>query len=252
MSPDGKHLSVFCTDGYLHIWDWANAKQTGKVAGAASGVGRTTYYDEDGFAYSSSSSAAFEGPVYSPDGKTLLLVVSSRVLRFVDLPTGKEIDPDLGHTESLTSISFTPDGSQIVTKDAKSTRTWNAATGKDLGAVTTTLPTMPAAGSPTVISPDGHVGVWVASFASPAAARAATARDAVLFDATSGKKLSDIALEPEITPIHRGPLVFSPDSKMLAVAGVATKQKIELYEVPSGKLLRTLDAEPGAPAAQRT
>ena len=44
-------------------------------------------------------------------------------------------------------------------------------------------------------------------------------------------------------------LHFSPDSKMLALHGDA-KQKIELYEVSSGKLRRTFDAGPAAPPAQ--
>src|SRR5262245_36367260 len=32
LSPDGKHVTVFYADGSVRIWDWANAKQTGKVA----------------------------------------------------------------------------------------------------------------------------------------------------------------------------------------------------------------------------
>jgi hypothetical protein len=72
--------------------------------------------------------------------------------------------------------------------------------------------------------------------------------EVVLFDTASGKVLRRIAVEfgqGLIPPT----LHFSPDSKMLALHDGA-KQKIELYEVSSGKLRRTLDAGPAAPPAQ--
>jgi len=65
------------------------------------------------------------GPVYSPDGKTLMLS-GSRLLQLVDLPTGKELGPTTGHMASLTAIWFASNGSQILTKDARLTQTWNA------------------------------------------------------------------------------------------------------------------------------
>src|SRR5581483_9173856 len=39
LSRDGKHLTAFCTDGFVRIWDWANAKQLGKVASSVGGSG---------------------------------------------------------------------------------------------------------------------------------------------------------------------------------------------------------------------
>jgi WD40 repeat protein len=92
--------------------------------------------------------------------------------------------------------------------------------------------------------------VTVARFATLAAAQAAQARAAVLFDTATGKEIGQIALEVEITPVHRKPLLFSPDSKMLAVYNGDMQHTIQLYEVPSGKLLRTLDAGPAAPLAK--
>src|SRR5207237_5033335 len=77
---------------------------------------------------------------YSPGGKALMLAASPRVLQFVDFPTGKQIGPSLGHTTSLTSVAFTANGGQVLTQDAKSTRSWNAVTGKDLGTITSKLP----------------------------------------------------------------------------------------------------------------
>jgi WD40 repeat protein len=241
LSPDGKHLTAFFDDGFLRILDWANDKEIGKVANVgAPNVGNRAALPR---ALARTNAPAL-GPVYSPDSKTLMLAGSSRVLQFVDLATAKEVGPSLGHTESLTAIWFTADGGQIMTKDARTTRSWDAASGKES---TTRVLKLPATqGTPTVITPDGRFGVTVSRFASPAVAQNATSRDAIIFDATSGKEVGQIALEAEITPTYRRPLHISPDSKMLAVITGDAQYKIELYEIPSGKLLRTLDGGPGA------
>src|SRR5262249_28260516 len=91
---------------------------------------------------------------------------------------------------------------------------------KDVGFTHLKLPPNP--GSPTIISPDGRFGVTVARFKSAAVARAAKAREAFLFDTASGKELGQIELEVEVTPLHRGPIRFSPDSKLLAVGLAST------------------------------
>jgi WD40 repeat protein len=242
LSPNGKRLTVMCDDGFLRVVDWADAKEIGKVAGM-SGVATAAFPAKSGLPKALARSIAPAlAPVYSPDGNTLMLAGSSRVLQLVDVLNGKEAGPSPGHTEALTAIWFTPDGARILTKDAKTTRNWNAATYKEM---TSLIVKMPATqGTPTVISPDGRFGVTGARFASPMVAQNAKSRDATIFDATTGKEVVVIPLEVEITPTYRRPLHFSPDSTMLAVITGDLQHKIELYEIPSGKLLRTLDAGP--------
>jgi WD40 repeat protein len=229
LSPDDKHLSVFGDDGFLHIWDWANAKQLGKVARVA-GAPRLPR---------NTNTPAAES-VYSPDGRTLLVFGTSRILQIVDLASGKEVGPGSGHTDSIIAISFTPDGRQVLTRDALGTHTWDAATGKPVAVAVRKLPD--TAGSPTVFSPDGRLGVTVMRFASPAVARAAKSREAILFDTATGKELAKIDLAVEVTPLHRNPIVFSPDGRILAASGNAAQHTIDLYELPSGKLQRSIDA----------
>jgi WD40 repeat protein len=244
LSPDGKHLTVFSDDGFLHILDWANSKEIGKVANLGGGnMGSTTTRSGFGRTVARTNLPAL-GPVYSPDGKTLMLAGASRVLQFVDLATAKEVGPGLGHTEALTAIWFSADGGQIMTKDSRTTRTWDAASWKES---TTRVLKLPATqGTPTVVTPDGRFGVTVARFATPAVAQNAKSRDATIFDATTGKEVGQIPLEVEIAPTYRRPLHFSPDSKMLAVISGDAQHKIELYEIPSAKLLSTIDAGPAA------
>jgi WD40 repeat protein len=240
LSPDGKHLTAFGDDGFMHILDWANSKEIGKVAHMG-GAGSTTRSPTGRTVFRTSLPAL--SPVYSPDGNTLLVAGSSRVLQFVDLPTAKEVGPSAGHAEGLTAIWFTPDGGQIITKDSRITRTWDAGTCKESATRIIKLPATP--GTPTVVTPDGKYGVTVSRFATPAVAQNAKTRDAIIFDATTGKEVGQIGLEVEITPMYRRPLHISPDSKMLAVIAGDVQPKIELHEIPSGKLLKTVDAGPG-------
>ncbi|MFO0967648.1 MAG: WD40 repeat domain-containing protein [Gemmataceae bacterium] len=240
MSPDGAYVTAFCDDGFLRIWDLAKGKETGKVAHGT----KATAISSSPFTSSALAARRLGptlAPVYSPDGKTLLLAAAgARALQFIDLPSGKDVGPSI-HGDALSAIWFSADGTRIFTKDAHQTYVWNAATGEHSA---TAVKTPPTPGTPTIISPDGRFGVSVARFASPAAARAAKTRDAVLFDAVTGKALVTIDLETEITPTHRRPLAFSPDGALLAVVEGDATQKIQLYQVPSGKPLRTLDAGP--------
>jgi WD40 repeat protein len=230
LSQDAKHLLVFCSDGFLRIYDWAEARELGKAATAAAGAGK--------------GGAA---TTYSPDGKTVMLSGSSRVLQFVDVPSAKDVGPSVGHATGLTAVSFTADGGQVLTKDAKSNQTWDANTGKNMGGSATKVTMPPKPGTPTVFSPDGKYGITVSRFAAPADANAAKKRDAILFDAANGKEIAVIGLEVIVAPTHNKPLVFSPDGKMLAAAAGKDKPKIELFEIPKGQLLLTLDAGPNAP-----
>jgi WD40 repeat protein len=238
LSPDGKHLTVWCTDGFLHIWDWSSARKVANVANLGK-TGTTVRTSSSLLRALSRQTQTTNTPAYSPDGKTLMLFGSAQVLQLVELASGKEIAPGPGHIEPVISIWCSPDGTKIVTRDTKATLAWNTATGGPLGAVSVTLP--PTPGSPTVISPDGRLGVTVATFASPAVAQAAKAREAVLFDTATGKPLGIVALDVDVTPMHRRPLAFSPDGKLLVALVGNPQQKINVYEVPSGKLLRALD-----------
>src|SRR5262249_2017173 len=128
---------------------------------------------------------------------------------------------------------------------------------KDLGTSAIKLPAV--AGSAALISPDGRVGLVVPPFASVAAARAAESRKAVLFDTATGKELGNITLAVDkqlgfvalVAGTHDRPILFSPDSKLVAVNAVDdAREKIYLHDVRNGKRLRTFDAGPTALAGK--
>jgi WD40 repeat protein len=237
-SPNGQQLSAWCSDRTIRFWDWANSKELNKVDTMAAGgrvspiTGALLRAVKGGFS------------VYAPDGKTLMLFGTSRVLQFMDVATGKEVGPSLGHTVSLTSISFTPDGKQVLTQAANFVHRWDADSSKALG----TLKLPPGSTRAQAVSADGRVGVAAPGVRPDQAlggigfGNRATFKDPSLFDTANGKVLGKIADEF----IPDSAMVFSPNGKILAATGVGAEPKISFYEVPSGKLLRTSDAIPGA------
>jgi WD40 repeat protein len=246
LSPDRQRLLVFGTDSVLSIWDWANAKLLGTVASAGTGPRLSG------------------GPIYAPDGKSFLVFGGSRVLQIVDVAGGKEVTGQGGHGGPLESIEFSADGKQIITKDAKSLHRWDAATGKAISSSALPAPKMASVGKgkkaaakakaklaggaiaqTTFVSPDGRITLEVESFVGAAKAVGAAPREAVFLDTESGKELGKIGLEVvELTPRHRKPLVYSPNSKFLAAVAGNERVRIDIYEVPTGKLLRSMDAGP--------
>ena len=186
MSPDSKRLTAFSKDGFLHIFDLVNARQLGKVANAVGteNPARTeSIFDR---LAATQGVSATRGPVYSPDGKTLMLVGSSRVLQFVDLANAKEVGPSLGHIVSLTSAWFTPDGRHLLLTDSKTTRKWDTVTSKELEVLTLKLPTQPklptALRNSAIFSDDYRVGATVVSMATPPPWAPVAQRRLLLFD----------------------------------------------------------------------
>jgi len=238
-SPNGKLLTTRDGTGMVRIWDWAGAKEVAKIASRGVDAPRHGYddYNVDDFL------------VASPDGKTLMFGGLSSVLRFADLQTGQPLHQTAGHLLSLKSIRFTPNGKHLLAQDSDwLAHKWDAATSKDLGPVK-----QPSKSRvPTIISPDGLIGVEVPVSAfgrlggfpgivggpNP---KAAKDPEVVFFDTTTGKERGKIALKAQ-----NDTALFSPDSKILALCS-GSESKIELYDVATTKLLRKIDSLPEVP-----
>jgi WD40 repeat protein len=122
-SKDGKHLaSRGGNDGTVRIWDTATGKELFQLAS----VGRVNPWR-----FNRDSALAF-----TPDGHTLA-VGDAKVIRFLEVPSGKEIKTWDAHL-SCVSLCYSPDGDLLATggiepgHDQYSLRIWDVKTEKEL------------------------------------------------------------------------------------------------------------------------
>ena len=130
-SPDGARLASGSADGMVKIWDVATGEEI------------STLEEKGGVEIFSLA--------YSPNGKLLASGGYGAVtLRETD---GYKVIRELeGHSASVRSIDFSPDGERLVTADVDgTTKLWNAATGEEL----ITLGTRTGGFGLVAFSPDG-------------------------------------------------------------------------------------------------
>lgn len=241
-SPDGKQLATGATD--VRIWDAATgellqtlAGHTGEVWGASfspdgihlatgsrDGTARVWDISPEGsrdwvtFAPSAGSPLA-----YSADG-TRLAITSSGTAKILDALTGKELLTfSGGHTQSIKSVAFSPDGSRLATSSTDQTvKVWDLATGKQLLSLSTPTFAFPA-GLRVAFSPDGQ---RIAAASSENSAR--------VWDVATGKEL--LALRGHTQPVVGA--TYSPDGSRIATPCLDGTAKV--WDAATGKELLTL------------
>jgi len=125
-----------------------------------------------------------------------------------------------GHTESVNSVAFTPDGGTLASASADRTlKLWEVATGRQLRTLTGHTSYV----NSVAFAPDGRT-----------LASASWDNTLKLWDAVSGRELRTLNPYMQL----QESVAFSPDGRMLASAG--GDDKITLWDATSGLELRTL------------
>lgn len=152
-------------------------------------------------------------------------------------PAGEKPTVTYGaHPSAIWTLRFSPDGSRVLSACSKDVRTWDAATGKEIGV-------LPGAGG------------QISAFSADGKRFAIGGRDDVtIHDSESGKELLRIAPNDEwkresAFPPRVTMVAFSPDGRWLATGGSNGKVGgphgypggvVKIWEAATGKLLRAL------------
>ncbi len=208
-SPDGKRLASASGNGEnIKLWDSSTGKELLTLQGRRPGVSPGIHSPGGQVAFSS-------------DGKRLAAAgKKDSTITLWDSSTGKELLTLQGHTGTVISVSFSPDGKRLASGSWDRTiKLWDTSTGKEL------------------LTIEGHTrgfGNFV-SF-SPDGKRLASASgggNIKLWDSSTGKELLTL-------PMYAGgakSASFSPDGKRLASR---SRDTIKIWDSSTGKELLTL------------
>jgi len=181
----------------------------------------------------------FKGPtnhiqaiVFSSDGKRLAAACSDNNGYVWDVASGKLVHTLAGHTRTVNGIAFLPDGKRLLTTSWDRTiRLWDAESGKEEAGQLGTAPGVATEWSSGVAFLPGGTQAIVSGWGRLVILDLQTDKVKLVFDWPGGRVEH---------------LSLSPDGKRLLTAGAdGTDMRARLWDVGTGKLLRTFTGVPG-------
>ncbi|MFH0992126.1 MAG: caspase family protein [bacterium] len=192
---------------------------------------------------------------FSLDGKLLASGGRDKAVILWDVKTGKQMRTLTGHSDKIKTVAFLPGGKYFISSSIGETKLWNMETWNELRrfssggtvAVSTDGKTIATGGGDGVQLFDVKAGRAVQTFKGSASALKFSPDGTMLASATSNGKsvqLWDLNSGKSLRVMggHKGTVIsiaFSPDSKLLASGDELGDGTIELFDVATGKELKT-------------
>jgi WD40 repeat protein len=220
LSPDGRLIAVGLEEQGIALWDALELTPVGTPLRETGGEVKAL--------------------AFSPDGQTLAAVTREGNATVWDVKS-RSLRRGPFYVEGLVvGLSFSADGTMLATAGQQGIRLWDVATGAQLGTIGDGTP------DDVAFSPTGPLVAFVVDEWAPVAGRRGTTAHAEIWDVAQRSRILGVEVNAGAPDRDEGlgyTLAFSPDGRLLAVAG--DDPLVHVWDVRTRRLVREFQQNVG-------
>lgn len=120
-SPDGRMLATAGLEPHIQLWEVATGKERADFRLGLEAPPQDLRY------YRGHDQQPISVLAFSNDSQTLAVAAADHAIHVLDLATGQELPPLVGHLSAIRALRFTPDGRRLVSFDGEGMKlVWDA------------------------------------------------------------------------------------------------------------------------------